>query len=668
MQEKSQMEYKSDLRKLIGESIQELVGESNLPSQFKFADIVLEHPAEKSHGDLSTPVALSLFSQPGRPGKLQSPHQLAEALAEIIKKRALAINTDQEPRQFATKTPTALTNLQVSTAQPGFINFTLSEDFLTSQMAEIIRSRVTYPFKQRNTQKRLLEHTSPNPNKAMHLGHLRTNLVGMALGRVWQKVGYEVIFDAVDNNRGIAIAKLMWGFLKFARQDGQTITDIAYWQQHQDEWHTPESTNLRSDKFMDQLYVKGAEDFEASEDTQKQVRQMVIDWEAGESNNRQLWAQVLEYVHQGQAMTLGRLGSHWDIVWHEHEHYQLGKDLVEEGLKKGIFCKLDDGAVITNLEKDYGLTDTIVQKSDGTSLYITQDIALTKLKMEKVKPDHAYWVIGPEQTLAMKQLFAICEQLGIARLDQLTHIFYGYISLKGQGKMSSRKGTVVYIDDLLDQATEMVKKVILASGANSETYTAEIAEKIGVGAVKYSILKTGRLQDIAFDLNDAVQLTGNAGPYLQYTYVRCYNLIAKLMILMSIDTANLKNSDIAIPFDTFLNNKAYLNYQWQAVEVDILRNLYKYYEILELTASELAPQYLCTYLYELSQQFNSFYASQPILAEIAENDRENGELVGEARLEKLPVAVQARVLLVLAVALVIQDGLQLLGIETVEQM
>lgn len=137
---------------------------------------------------------------------------------------------------------------------------------------------------------------------------------------------------------------------------------------------------------------------------------------------------------------------------------------------------------------------------------------------------------------------------------------------------------------------------------------------------------------------------------------------------MSIDTDNLKNSDIAIPFDTFLNNKAYLNYQWQAVEIDILRNLYKYYEILELTAGELAPQYLCTYLYELSQQFNSFYASQPILAEIAEDDRENGELVGEVGLEKLPVAVQARMLLVLAVALVIQDGLQLLGIETVEQM
>lgn len=690
MEEKNQMEYKKDLAQLVVDAAREL------QTEVDSGEVVLEHPADRSHGDFATPIALSLFSrmksQPANfesQSEFNSPRQLAEKLAEIISQKA---KTNFAATAAATAPPN-LQNLKVTVAGPGFINFTFSEAFLVAKMTEIIQSRATYPLRQNNAQKRLLEHTSPNPNKAMHLGHLRNNVVGMAIGRIWQKVGYEVIYDAVDNNRGIAIAKLMWGFLKFARRDGQINTDIEYWLTHQEEWHTPESFGLRPDRFMDQLYVRAAEDFEnpdsgeeadperadskeadsqeaqQNQNAKTRIKQMVIDWEAGDNANRQLWAKVLDYVYRGQLMTLERLGNHWDIVWHEHDHYQRGKDFVEQGLQMGIFRKLDDGAVVTDLEKDYGLTDTVVQKADGTSLYITQDIALTQQKMNQVQPDQAYWVIGPEQSLAMKQVFAVCEQLGIARREQLTHIPYGYMSLKGQGKMSSRKGTVVYIDDLLDAAVDHVKQVILGSESGSDSsdnisssaaaQLEETAEKIGVGAVKYSILRTGRLQDIAFDVSESVQLTGNAGPYLQYTFVRCYSLISKLMKLMSMDTTNLQNSDIVVPFDILINNKAYTNYQWQATEIDILRNLYKYYEVLDAAAVELAPQHLCTYLHELSQQFNVFYASQPILVDAKDGARD---------LADLPAAVQARLLLVLAVAVVVKDGLNLLGIDVVDRM
>lgn len=659
MEEKNQMEYKKNLVQLI------VTATKKLQIDISPEEVVLEHPADQSHGDFATPIALSLFSRmkadestdsqklDSQKQQFTSPRQLAEELSEKITE---TISVDPGSNE--------LQNLKVTIAGPGFINFTFPEAFLVTKMTELIQSRATYPLRQNNAQKRLLEHTSPNPNKAMHLGHLRNNVVGMAIGRIWQKVGYEVVYDAVDNNRGIAIAKLMWGYLKFARQDDQTITDLDYWITHQDEWHTPNSYGMRPDRFMDQLYVRASEDFEnpESDDVRTRVKQMVIDWEAGDNTNRQLWAKVLDYVYQGQLMTLQRLGNHWDMVWHEHEHYQRGKDFVEEGLKKGIFRQLEDGAVLTDLEKDYGLTDTVVQKADGTALYITQDIALTQQKMNQINPNHAYWVIGPEQSLAMKQMFAVCEQLGIARQEQLTHIPYGYMSLKGQGKMSSRKGTVVYIDELLDQAVERVRQVILDSDQPDKDNVEGIetlAEKIGVGAVKYSILKTGRLQDIAFDVTESVQLTGNAGPYLQYTFVRCYSLIAKLMKLIQNDDFNLQISNIALPFDTLVNNKSYTNYQWTASEVDILRNLYIYYEILKSASDEMAPQHLCTYLHELAQQFNVFYAGGTILGGVDDGLQDLSDLSAE---------VQARMLLVTAVALVLRDGLELLGIDAVERM
>jgi arginyl-tRNA synthetase len=644
------MEYKNKLVQLVVDSAR------TLQIHLEPHDVILERPADPKHGDIATPVALGLFKKLAVNGTndFASPKQLAEELVTTM------LKITAEPNSY-------FTNLQISVAGPGFINFLLDEAFLVAQMGEIIQNRASYPNQNENAQKRLLEHTSPNPNKAMHLGHLRNNVVGMAIGRLWQKVGYEVVFDAIDNNRGIAIAKLMWGYLKFARRDGDTTkTDIAYWLEHQDEWHDPESFGQRPDRFMDQLYVKAAQDCEKSspdfEEANKQVKQMVLDWEAGDNANRQLWSVVLKYVYQGQQQTLQRLGNHWDLVWHEHEHYQQGKDFVALGLKEGVFKQLDDGAIITDLESQYGLTDTVVQKADGTALYITQDLALTQKKMAVANPDHAYWVIGPEQSLAMKQMFAVCEQLGIAKIEQLTHIPYGYMSLKGQGKMSSRKGTVVYIDELLDQAVERVQQVILDSEAKTtldHSKVADTAEKIGVGAVKYSILRVGRTQDIAFDVTESVQLTGNAGPYLQYSLVRCYSLVSKLMNLINIDSKEWQNSDIAKPFDILLDNKSYSIYKWQETEIDLLRNLNRYFDTLKLAAAELAPQHLCTYLHELAQQFNVFYARQPILAEIQENT---------TSLEELPESVQARLLLVVAVALVIKDGLTVLGIESVERM
>ncbi|NMC59254.1 MAG: arginine--tRNA ligase, partial [Candidatus Methanofastidiosa archaeon] len=476
-------------------------------------NVDLEVQENQSFGDYSTSVSLKFNSHgSGFSQKFEglNSRQVAEKLLEMLK---------------ASKDLSKICD-KIEIAGPGFINFWLKKDVLVENLKQVIEDKNNYGksliYKGDTIE---VEHTSPNPNKSMHLGHLRNNIVGMAISNLFEATGARVIRDCVDNNRGIAIAKLMWGYLKFARRDGEYKTDLKYWAEHQEEWQTPEDIHMRPDRFVDMLYVKGSADFESDESVEKTVRQMVVDWEAEEVNNRKLWEKVLSYSYAGQKLTLDRLKSRWDKVWHESDHYKKGKEFVESGLEKGIFKKTDDGAVVTDLSK-YNLTDTIVIKKDGTALYITQDIALTNLKKNEYHADKMFWVIGPEQSLAMKQMFAVCDQLGIGNINEFTHIAYGYMSIKGQGKMSSRLGNVVYIDDLLDTAKDGVKEIMLKNNFDKDEIE-KVSEMVGVGAVKYSILKVARLQDMSFDLKESISLEGNSGPYLQYTVARCNSVIAK---------------------------------------------------------------------------------------------------------------------------------------------
>ena len=489
----------------------------NLLADVDFIDtqlIELEHPQDEQFGDYASNIALKTFSALSDEEKqtlhVNSPRQLAQLIADSLKNKKAG-------KQFLE---------QITVAGPGFINFKLSHQYLLDQLHNIVADeRFGYSqVKQGKTWE--IEHTSPNPNKAMHLGHLRNNVTGMAVSNLAEAVGVKVIREAVDNNRGIAIARLMWGYLKFARKDKETMTDLNYWYQHQDEWQIPESAGLRPDKFVDGLYVQASQDFKENKKTEARVRQMVVDWENEDEQTWALWEKVMAYSHQGQQLTLQRLDNHWDHVWHEHEHYQQGKDLVDLGLQKGIFRKLEDGAVLTDLAT-YDLPDTILKKSDGTALYITQDLALTKMKQEKYDADKMFWVVGPEQSLALKQMFAVCDQLNVANYDDLVHLDYGYMSIKDQGKMSSRAGNVVYIDDLIDEAKSKVLKKMDRSGL-SQSEIEQLAELVAVGAVKYAILKVGRRTDMAFDFETALSLDGNSGPYLQYTHARASSVLAKV--------------------------------------------------------------------------------------------------------------------------------------------
>lgn len=474
-----------------------------------------------------------------------------------------------------------------------------------------------------------IEHTSPNPNKAMHLGHLRNNITGMAIANLMEYAGVNVIREDVDNNRGIAIAKLMWGYLHYGASEmvSEENLTLDYWYDHQDEWESPEDRNQDPGKFVGELYVKAANAIKDHADLEAEVRQMVIDWEAEDEKTWDLWEKVLTYSYEGQDKTLKRLGNKWDCVWHEHEHYQKGKAYVEEGLEKGIFVITPEGTVITQLEADYGIPDTVLRKSDGTSLYITQDIALTHLKMQKHSADHLFWVVGPEQTLALQQLFAVCEQLGIGSRSMFTHLVYGFMSIKGKGTMNSRAGNVVYIDDLLDEAVAHALKNI-QDPEKLEIPIEEVAEKVGVGAVKYSLLKVGRTQDTAFDFDESLSFEGNSGPYIQYAYARMCSILRKAEPV----------EDITLP------------QTWNDSEINLLRAIARFQEVVLIAAQTYSPHDVCTYLFELTQKFNSFYEHSSIL---------------EA---ETPDARLFRLALTQATAQVVHNGLKLLGIDVVERM
>lgn len=613
--------YKNIISESISRVVFDLTG-----SKHDIKDIQITAPVVSEHGDYSSNIAMRLFVELQKTDsgyQVSSPLDLAERLAEALK-------NDNELLKIIS---------EVNVVKPGFINFILNEYSLQETFQSVLTKREKFgESKVLEGKKYLIEHTSPNPNKAMHLGHLRNNVTGMAIANIWEAMGAEVVRDAVDNNRGIAIARLMWGYLKFGHKEGifgneQNFDQkkmISYWSEHKAEWKTPGDANLSPDRFVDELYVKASTDFK-DESVEREVRQIVVDWEGGDVNNRDLWKQVLAYSYQGQEKTLNRLGNKWDKVWHEDEHYQEGKNIVEEGLAKNVFKIGEKGAIVTNVSK-YDIPDTVVIKSDGTALYITQDLALTKLKIKEFNPDKLHWVIGPEQSLALKQMFASCEMMGIVNYDDCVHLSYGYMSIKGKGKMSSREGTVVYIDELIDNTVDRVISIMKSSDIEKENI-GTVAEQIGVGAVKYSILKVGRTLDIAFDPEESVKYEGNSGPYIQYTYARTQSVLRKLKkaVDLSIDKQLPTISNIKLEDE----------------EKALLRSYPSYSDIIEIAGENYSPNLICNYLYDLSQKYNTFYNKHRIIGS------DNEEL---------------RLALTVATGQVIKNGLKLLGIQAPEKM
>ena len=578
-------------------------------------EIQVETPNNVLNGDLSSNFALILKNQLG-----ENPLNIANKVVDYI-------NDNKEVYLSGN----GIT--EIVAVKPGFTNIFLSNENYIEELRKILLLRDVYGSNESMKGKKILiEHTSPNPNKEFHFGHWKTNLIGISISNLYRLNGANVFNDMVNNNRGIAIARLMWGYLKFARKEESTEISLDGWFENKDKWHTPESKGMSYGKFVDMLYTLASDDFKNSSEVEIKVRQMVVDWENGDLKNRTLWKLTQEWVWKGFRDILGRVGGwKFDQIWNEDEHYEKGKDLVEEGVNKGLFIKLEDGAVVTDFEKDFGITDTILIKRDGTSLYITQDLALTKLKNDKFNPDMMIWVVGPEQSLALKQMYCACTQLGIGDLNKFVHITYGFILVEGKDgkprKMSSREGTGLFLSDYVDRARDTLINYIDEKSLTPEEKFL-IAEKVGIASLKYSILKVSRLQDQVFSFDKSVSLEGDSGAYILYTYARAKSVLAK---------AGLEVGEN----DFFEFSNEY--------EISVLKHLSDYKFVCINALVEYSPSYVAKFIYELAQKFNNFYNSVQII---------NSEEVNKI----------SRLALTKATLQILKNGLNVLGIETVDKM
>ncbi|MCA9363171.1 arginine--tRNA ligase [Candidatus Kaiserbacteria bacterium] len=571
--------------------------------------VLIERSVDVKFGEFSTNVAMRYAKE-----LKKNPQDLASDLADFLKEKRLDFLAD------------------VTAVQPGFVNFYLTPEAKTKHVLSILSAGNKFGNNESHkSEKWVIEHTSPNPNKAMHIGHLRINLIGMGIVRLMKAAGAEVVADGIYNDRGISIAKVMYGYLAHRKKTESTPTDIHYWALHKEEWVTPLESDIKPDVFVSDTYVLGEQDFSNDERVEKSVRQMVVDWEANDEVTWELWRQILSYVYEGNERVFQRLGSHWDKVWYEHEHYQKGKDYVLDGLEKGVFKKLEDGAVITKLEDDYGLSDTVVLKNDGTSLYLTQDIALTDLKKTTYKADKLVWVVGPEQSLHMKQLFAVCEQLGIGNREDFTHVPYGKVGLKSadgsSAKMSSRDGTVVLADDVIDEVKETIIKRFEDEERHQPENREEIAEKLALAAVKFGFIKMDKMQDIDFDIEHSIDVHGDSGLYVMYTFVRAQSILRK--------SAGFDVEGVNQPSEL-------------GEEAELVRSLLYFEDVVAKSIDDLSVHHVAQYLLQLCSDFNGWYAQESIL---------DGS---EREMYKLAI--------VKSVAVTIQNGLALLGISTIDEM
>ena len=510
--------------------------------------------------------------------------------------------------------------------EPGFLNFFLKEEVLIKNLEEIVNFNEKM-FWLKNVKSFLIEHTSPNTNKPLHIGHLRNTVFAMSVIRILKSLNNTVVADCLFNDRGIHICKAMFGYLKKDHLDSPIEVVIDEWFNNQDKWPLPEEGEHK-DSFVGKYYVLGVQ-YEKEEKFKNEMQWLLKEWENGNEKVRKVWEVLNNWFYDEFYNTFKLLNSKADHFWYESEFFEKAKELASVGFKKGIFVKLEDGALLTQLQK-YNLTDDIVQRSDGTAMYFTQDLYLTKMKTEKFPSDEYIWVVGPEQKLHMKQVFAVCEQMGIGQMNKFKHLSYGAVCKKDGSKMSSRSGDVLSILDLLAELKQTVleKKDNEYKSLNnfSELEQEKIAEKIGIGAIKYAILKLEKEQDLHFDLNEILDLKGNGSPYIQYTYARCFSIIEKAGEFKE----DLKISEITEEEKTLLRDLIYLK------------------ETAEKAGSNFAPHFIANYLFELARDFSNFYEKNRIL---------------DAEVNK-----ELKIKLTKSVANVLKWGLGLLGIEVMDKL
>lgn len=512
----------------------------------------------------------------------------------------------------------------------GFLNFELSDDYWLEVAQKRVINGVSIPNIGAG-KKVVVEYSSPNTNKPLHLGHVRNNVLGLAMCEILAANGYDVIKNNLVNDRGIHICKSMIAWQKWGNGE------------------TPESAGIKGDHLVGKYYVEFDKHYRAevkalvekglAEETAKneaslmqETRQMLQKWEDGDETVLALWKKMNAWVYAGFDETYKRLGVSFDKIYYESNTYLLGKAMVQEGLASGAFYQKEDNSVWVDLTAD-GLDEKIVQRSDGTSVYITQDIGTADLKYQDFKMDKFIYVVGNEQDYHFKVLQLILKKLNKPYADGLFHLSYGMVDLP-EGKMKSREGTVVDADELMEEVVNTAQKQTEELGKTegmSPEQLETLYETLGMGALKYYLLKVDAKKRMLYDPKESIDFQGNTAPFIQYTYTRI-------------------NSILRAASETGLTVKFELPNQLAPEEKELIVLMNAYPEAVNASANHFNPSEIANSVYELAKAFNKFYHEHSILGATKENER------------------NFRITLSQAVGETIKHGFGLLGITVPERM
>lgn len=514
----------------------------------------------------------------------------------------------------------------------GFLNLVIADSYYIDFLNQIKENKHFGLAAPNSKEAILVEYSSPNTNKPLHLGHIRNNLLGYSVAEILKAAGHKVYKTQIINDRGIHICKSMIAWQRFGNGE------------------TPESTGLKGDKLVGNYYVAFDKAYKeeiqqliaegkSKEEAEKQApifvaaQEMLRQWEAGDPEVISLWKKMNGWVYDGFAVTYKNLGVDFDSYYYESNTYLLGKDIVERGLAQGVFFKKEDGSVWCDLTAD-GLDEKLVLRADGTSVYITQDMGTTTQRV-KDYPDvkGMVYTVGNEQDYHFKVLFLILKKLGYDWASHLYHLSYGMVDLPS-GKMKSREGTVVDADDLIAEMEQTAKEISQELGkldGYTEAQKEALYHTIGLGALKYYILKVDPKKRILFDPKESIDFQGNTGPFVQYTYARIQSILRKYVEMGVADST-------AMPDTLHEKEKA------------LLKSITLFPAIVQEAAEEYSPAVIANYVYDLVKDFNSFYQNVSILG------------------EKEPVKLHFRVVLCKKIGEIIATSFKMLGIQVPERM